>query len=185
MSNGGAAVEKLDPLTPPDAAGFRPKRAEFATYWKRGRIARESNAHLGQCWFARKDDGRLAGYITLLADRIAFEHPLLTAESVKYRTFPAVKIGLLAVDERAKGLGTALVQWAFRYVAGEVCPRLGVRFVTVDALYDPDSDYDTSGFYARFGFTFSDGAGRRTEGQPFRAMYFDLKPILDALAENP
>lgn len=101
MSNGGAAVEKLNPLAPPDAAGFRPKRAEFATYWKRGRSARESGAHLGQCWFARKDDGRLAGYITLLADRIAFEHPLLSAESVKYRTFPAVKIGLLAVDERA------------------------------------------------------------------------------------
>ena len=30
-----------------------PKRAEFATYWKRGHIARESNAHLEQCWFAR------------------------------------------------------------------------------------------------------------------------------------
>ena len=185
MSNGGAAVEKLDSLSPPDATGFRPKRAEFATYWKRGRIAREAKAHLGQCWFARKDDGRLAGYVTLLADRIAFEHPHLTAEGVKYRTFPAVKIGLLAVDERAKGLGTAFVQWAFRYVAGELCPRLGVRFVTVDALYDPDSDYDTSGFYARFGFTFSDGEGRRIEGQPFRAMYFDLKPILDALAEAP
>ena len=184
MSNGGVAVEKLDPLSPPDATGFRPKRAEFATYWKRGRIARESNAHLGQCWFARKDDGRLAGYVTLLADRIAFEHPLLAAESVKYRTFPAVKIGLLAVDERAKGLGTALVQWAFRYVAAELCPRLGVRFVTVDALHDPDSDYDTSGFYARFGFTFSDGEGRRVEGQPFRTMHFDLKPILDALAES-
>ena len=184
MSGGGVAVERLNPHSPPDATGFRPKRAEFATYWKRGRIARESGAHLGQCWFGRKDDGRLAGYITLLADRIAFEHPLLSAESVKYRTFPAVKIGLLAVDERAKGLGTALVRWAFRYVAGEVCPRLGARFVTVDALYDPDSDYDTAGFYARFGFTFSDGKGRRVEGQPFRAMYFDLKPILDALAEK-
>ena len=69
-------------------------------------------------------------------------------------------------------------------MAGELCPRLGVRFVTVDALYDPDSDYDTSGCYARFGFTFSDGEGRRVESQPFRTMYFDLKPILDALAES-
>ena len=182
MSNGGFAVEKLNPLSPPDAGGFRPKRAEFATYWKRGRITRERGAHLGQCWFARKNDTRLAGYITLLADRLAVEGPLLAGESVKYRTFPAVKIGLLAVDERSKGLGTALVQWAFRYVASELCPRLGVRFVTVDALYDPDTDYDTAGFYARFGFTFADGVGRRIPDQPFRAMYYDLKPILDALA---
>ena len=56
------------------------------------------------------------------------------------------------------------------------------ELVTVHARYDPDSDYDTAGFYSRFGFTFADGEGRRVEGQPFRAMYFDLKPILDALA---
>jgi GNAT superfamily N-acetyltransferase len=175
-------VEKLDPLAPPDATGFRPARAEFATYWKRGRVARETAAHLGQCWFARKTDGRLAGYVTLLADRLTVETPLLAEESVKYRTFPAVKIGLLAVGERAKGFGTALVRWAFGYIASELCPRLGVRFVTVDALCDPDSDYDTAGFYARFGFTFADGSGRRVPGQPFREMYFDLKPILDGLA---
>lgn len=182
MSNDGFSVEKLDPLSPPDATGFRPKRPEFSTYWKRGRILRESGGNVGRCWFVRKEDGRLAGYITLLADRVAFEHPLLKDEGMKYRTFPAVKIGLLAVDERAKGMGSALVRWAFGYIVGEICPRLGVRFVTVDALYDPDSDYDTAGFYSRFGFTFADGEGRRVEGQPFRAMYFDLKPILDALA---
>jgi GNAT superfamily N-acetyltransferase len=178
----GSSVEKLNALSPPDASGFRPKRPEFATYWKRGRIAREQVAHLSECWFVRKDDGRLAGYVTLLADRLAVESALLASESVKYRTFPAIKIGLLAVDERAKGLGTALVKWAFAYVASELCPRLGVRFMTVDALYDPDSDYDTAEFYGRFGFTFVDGEGLRIGGQPFRAMYFDLKPLLDALA---
>lgn len=52
----------------------------------------------------------------------------------------------------------------------------------MDALYDPDSNYDTAPFYSRFGFTFADGEGRRVERQPFRAMFFDLKPILDALA---
>ena len=180
----GVAIEKLDALNPPGAPGFRPVRGEFASYWKQGRIAREVRAHVGQCWFAREAD-RLLGYVTLLADCLKVEHPLLRDENVKYRTFPAVKIGLLAVDKRAKGLGTALVRWAFRYAASELCPRLGARFVTVDALYDPDSDYDTSGFYARFGFTFADGVGQRIEGQPFRTMYFDLKPILDALAEKP
>jgi len=109
---------------------------------------------------------------------------LLEGEDVRYRTFPAVKIGLLAVDGRTKGLGTELIRWAFRYTATDLCPRLGARFMKVDALYDPDSDYDTSEFYARFGFMFADGEGRRIEGQPFRTMYFDHKPILDALNEN-
>jgi GNAT superfamily N-acetyltransferase len=181
----GLAVEKLDVLNPPDAAGFRPKRAEFATYWKRGRIGREQAAHLAECWYCTKADGRLAGYITLLADRLAVEAPLLAGENVKYRTFPAVKIGLLAVDDRSKGFGSGLVRWAFAYVVSEISPRLGVRFMTVDALYDPDSNYDTADFYARFGFTFADGEGRRVEGQPFRAMYFDLKPILDEMPFPP
>jgi GNAT superfamily N-acetyltransferase len=180
----GARVEKLDLLNPPDAAGFRPTRGEFATYWKQGRIAREVRAHVSHCWFAWNNAGRLAGYITLLADCLMVERSLLEGENVRYRTFPAVKVGLLAADRRAKGLGTALMRWAFRYAASELCPRLGARFVTVDALYDPDSDYDTSGFYERFGFTFSDGEGRRIPGQPFRTMYFDLKPILDSLAES-
>jgi GNAT superfamily N-acetyltransferase len=175
-------VEKFEVSRPPDPGCFRPKRGEFATYWKQGRVVRELRAHLGQCWFVLTKEKRLAGYITLLADSLAVERPLLEGEDVRYRTFPAVKIGLLAVDRRAKGLGTAMVRWAFRYTAGELCPRLGARFVKVDALYDPDSDYDTSGFYARFGFMFADGEGRRIDGQPFRTMYFDLKPILDALS---
>jgi len=177
-------VEKLDLHAPPDPTGFRPVRGEFATYWKKGRIAREVVAHVGNCWFARNDAGRLAGYITLFADCLSVQRPLLESENVQYRTFPAVKIGLLAVDNRAKGLGTVLMHWVFRYVAGELSPLLAVRFVTVDALYDPDSDYDTSGFYEHFGFTFADGEGKRVEGQPFRTMYFDLKPILDALSAN-
>lgn len=177
-------IEKLDPRNPPDATGFRPVRGEFATYWKKGRIARDVGAHVGNCWFSRNVAGRLAGYITLFADSLGVERALLESENVRYRSFPAVKIGLLAVDGRARGLGTALVKWAFRYTATELCPRIAVRFMTVDALYDPDSDYDTSGFYERFGFTFADGEGCRVEGQPFRTMYFDLKPILDALGMN-
>jgi enhancing lycopene biosynthesis protein 2 len=83
----GVAIEKLDALNPPGAPGFRPLRGEFASYWKQGRIAREVRAHVGQCWFVREAD-RLLGYITLLADCLKVEHPLLRDENVKYRTFP-------------------------------------------------------------------------------------------------
>jgi hypothetical protein len=43
--------KKLDLLNQPDAAGFRPVRGEFATYWKHGRVAREVRAHVSHCWF--------------------------------------------------------------------------------------------------------------------------------------
>ena len=77
-------VEKLDPQNPPDATGFRPVRGEFTTFWKKGRIAREFAAHVGNCWFARKDDDRLAGYITLLADCLRVQRRLLESEDVRY-----------------------------------------------------------------------------------------------------
>jgi hypothetical protein len=49
---------------------------------------------------------------------------------VQYQTFPAVKIGLLAADRRAKGAGRRLVEWAIEYVVGELAPTIGVRFLT-------------------------------------------------------
>ena len=133
-------VHQLDPATPPSHEGFRPVRPEFGTYWKKGRIFRECGAGIAACWYFEVDQ-KLVAYITLLADRLTVESELLETEGVRYRTFPAVKIGLLAADQRAKGAGKALIRWAFRHVVTELCPRLGIRFVTVDALYDPDSGY--------------------------------------------
>ena len=45
------------------------------TYWKQGRIYREIDSFLCQCWIIRVDDA-LAGYITLLADKLQVEDPL-------------------------------------------------------------------------------------------------------------
>jgi hypothetical protein len=93
----------IEPLTPELmnlGQGFRCLRGEFVTYWKQGRIQREAEAYLCQCWVLRVGDA-LAGYITLLADKLQAENPLLVEEGVKYQTFPAIKIGLLAVDRRA------------------------------------------------------------------------------------
>jgi hypothetical protein len=102
----------------------------------------------------------LAGYITLLSDKLEVDLQLLEEEGVRYRTFPAIKIGLLAADSRVKGVGKILVEWALEYAAFELASIVGVRFITVDALYDPDED-------------------------PCRTMYFDLKPIIDlSLSEN-
>lgn len=127
------------------------------------------------------------------------EDPLLAEEGVKYRTFPAVKIGLLAVDSavqtlrerRTKGLGTRLMDWAIRqsrhfvidYVIEEVVPIIGARFITVDALYDADVEpaYDASGFYTKLGFEFAVPNDPLPPVNPYRTMYFDLKELMEAI----
>jgi GNAT superfamily N-acetyltransferase len=162
--------------------GFRCLRGEFVTYWKQGRIHREVDAHVCQCWVIRVGES-LAGYITLLADKLQVEDSILVEEGVKYRTFPAIKIGLLAVDRRAKGAGRRLVEWSIEYVITEIVPIVGVRFVTVDALYDRDAEpaYDASDFYAKLGFEFADPNESIPPAMPYRTMYLDLKPLIDML----
>jgi GNAT superfamily N-acetyltransferase len=176
------AVERLTPELLMLGQGFRCLRGEFVTYWKQGRIQREADAKLCHCWVIRVGDA-LAGYVTLLADKLQAESPLLLEEGVKYRTFPAVKIGLLAVDRRAKGAGRHLVEWAIQYVITEISPVVGVRFVTVDALYDRDTEpaYDASGFYRKLGFDFADPNEGLPPEMPYRTMYYDLKPVMDLL----
>ncbi|MGK7905263.1 MAG: GNAT family N-acetyltransferase [Hormoscilla sp.] len=178
-------IELLTPELRSLGQGFRCVRGEFVTYWKQGRIQREVDAYLCQCWISRVENA-LAGYITLLADKLQVEDVLLVEEGVKYRTFPAVKIGLLAVDRRTKGLGVRLMEWAIDYAIAEVVPIIGVRFITVDALYDSDVDppYDTSGFYSKLGFEFADPTEPLPPANPYRTMYLDLKPLMEVLARE-
>jgi GNAT superfamily N-acetyltransferase len=180
-------IEALTPELRQLGQGFRCVREKFVTYWKQGRIQREADTYLCQCWIVRVGDS-LAGYITLLADKLQVEDTLLDQEGVKYRTFPAVKIGLLAVDRRTKGLGIRLMEWAINYVIAEVTPILGVRFITVDSLYDFDVApvYDASGFYEKLGFEFAEPTESLPPINPYRTMYLDLKPLIEVLAmENP
>jgi GNAT superfamily N-acetyltransferase len=176
-------VEHLTSELTISGQGFRCLRGEFVTYWRQGRIQRDIDAHISQCWILRCEDS-LAGYITLLTDKLELDEPILLEEGVQYQSFPAIKIGLLAVDRRAKGAGRRLVEWAVEYVAAEISPTVGVRFMTVDALYDPDTTppYDASGFYEKFGFQFVDPNESLPSSVPYRTMYLDLKPLIDLLS---
>lgn len=179
-----AQIEKIGSVQEITGQGFRCQRREFVTYWKQGRIHREVEASICQCWIIRhKSD--LAGYITLLADKLQVDTQLLAEEGVRYRSFPAIKIGLLAADQRAKGAGSALVEWALEYVAVELASAVGIRFLTVDALYDADTEppYDASGFYQKFGFQFVNPDETVPPDIPYRTMYFDLKPLIDLSLE--
>jgi GNAT superfamily N-acetyltransferase len=175
-----AQTPELWRFTQPLGAGFRCSRGEFVTFWRQGRVEREVRASIAQA-FVLAHNGKLAGYATLLADKLTVTSQLLINESIQYQTFPAAKIGLLAVDERAKGVGTRLVEWAIEYAAFELAPGVGLRFVTVDALFDPDTDYDSSPFYVKRGFVFASAEEERPPGDGFRTMYFDLKPLVDVV----
>ncbi|MBW4523272.1 MAG: GNAT family N-acetyltransferase [Scytolyngbya sp. HA4215-MV1] len=178
-------VERVTPELAGLGQGFRCLRGEFVTYWRQGRIQREINARISQCWILRCDDS-LAGYMTLIADKLEVDQPILIDEGVQYQTFPAIKIGLLATDRRAKGAGRRLVEWGIEYVAGEIAPTIGVRFITVDALYDADltPPYDASGFYEKFGFRFVNPEETLPPSSPYRTMYLDIKPLIDLLDDS-
>jgi GNAT superfamily N-acetyltransferase len=166
--------------------GFRCLRGEFVSFFRKGRIENEISSHISRCWLVHTNEG-MAGYITLLADKLSLEEAVLMNEGIKYQTFPAVKIGLLAADSRAKGVGHLLVEWAVQYVAQHLSPTLGIRYLTVDALYDDEISphYDASGFYERLGFMFTNPKEALPKGGGTRSMFLDLKPLIDQLHNLP
>ena len=57
--------------------------------------------------------------------------------------------------------------------------------MTVAALNDPDSGYDVAPYYEQFGFIHAAPDGLPRPGEFFRTMFFDVKPLLDALGPQP
>lgn len=114
-------------------------------------------------------------YFSLLADKIIFTPEERSVwnrlnrnipNNKRRKTYPAVKIGRLAVSSEyaGQGIGTFIldnVKYAFSAVK-----RLGCRFITVDALRSAVPFYEKNGF--RF-FTTLDS------DEETRLMFFDLK----------
>lgn len=114
-------------------------------------------------------------YFSLLADKITFNPEEKSTwnklnrnipNQKRRKSYPALKIGRLAVDEQfaGQGVGTFVldsVKYAFTSVK-----RLGCRFLTVDAL-----SFATA-FYERNGFQFFT---EKDKGDTTRLMFFDLK----------
>lgn len=161
-------------------SGFHCSKNEFTTYWKKDRVAREVKSHISRCWVVTHD-GQLGAYVTLLADKLSTRRKLLKSDGVEHRTFPAVKIGLLAADKRASGAGKRLMEFTIWYVASVLSPTLGIRFLTVDAYYDPDTGYDISPFYVKLGFEYAHPKAKLPTRKPYRAMFMDLKLLLDSI----
>ncbi len=98
------------------------------------------------------------------------------------KIFPCVDLGTIDLLWRKHSdgrFGHCLVDWALEYAATELISALGIRFMTVDALYDPDTTppYDTSGFYAQFGFQFVNPDPILPPLVPYRTMYDALRRL--------
>ena len=121
-------------------------------------------------WFLKT--GWLAGYVTILNDRINLEGDLkefFRNKGIHYHSLPALKIGRLCVDNRflRKGLGTMMIDFSIR-IAFHISEKYsGCRFLVLDAKRN--TIHDPIHFYKKLGF--KELKERRKGATP---MYFDL-----------
>ena len=89
------------------------------------------------------------------------------ANEKRKKSYPAVKLGRLAVDEKSArlGFGKFLLYYIKETYANNL-QQAGCRFITVDAYAN------VTDFYERNGFKF---LTTEDKDNPTRAMYFDLK----------
>ncbi len=121
------------------------------------------------------EQNKTVAYFSLLADKIIFNPEEKSVwnklnrnipNSKRRRSYPAVKIGRLAVGKEFSGfgIGTFIID-SIKYAFVNV-KRLGCRFITVDALASAIS------FYQKNGFQFFTEEDQHDET---RLMFFDLK----------
>ena len=121
---------------------------------------------------------KTVAYYSLLADKIIFNPEDKTVwnklnrnipNNKRRRSYPAVKIGRLAVNEEfeGEGIGTFILD-SIKYAFVNV-KRLGCRFITVDALNNAVDFYKKNGFLF---FTEQD------KDEETRLMFFDLKNFI-------
>lgn len=122
----------------------------------------------------RSDNGKLAGYITLVCGEVVVDDddaPLVEDDGLKYlyNHYPAIKIARLAVHKELKsnGLGQYLVELALGTAKNVICPAVGCRFVMVDSKVSSVSFYRD-----KCGFTFLDTPANRERSAP--VLFVDL-----------
>jgi len=129
--------------------------------------------------FIDTEKQQIAAYFSLLNDKVAYDPQAKgiwnrinrhISNNKRRRSYPSAKIGRLAVAtgyEHA-GLGSQILNLIKSYLVTE--PKLGCRFLTVDAYADATDFYRKNDFDY---FTTLDTFDST------RLMYFDLKPFRD------
>lgn len=91
-------------------------------------------------------ESEIIGYVSILADKIECKQIDNTIES-KYKNYPAIKIGRLAVNEKYKGLGIGNeILASICELIKEISEEIGVSFITVDAYFNARSFYQKNSF---------------------------------------
>lgn len=127
------------------------------------------------------DKQNTLAYFSLLNDKLSYNPDeiilwnrinRLISNKKRRKSYPAVKIGRLAVNERYSGnhIGKALINNIVLMFILE--NKTGCRFITVDAYAN------ATGFYQKCGFKFFSD---KDSGDSTRLMFMDLKPIKERL----
>lgn len=120
---------------------------------------------------------RTLAFCSLLNDKISKEDTsknrwkaIKKKFSQTYSSYPAVKIGRLAVHEsaRGQGLGRQIMDYlTFLFIENN---KTGCRFITVDAYAN------SLGFYEKCGFIYFSSGDKNCDT---RQMYYDLKSVTE------
>jgi len=109
---------------------------------------------------------RIFAYMSLVADSIQLtksEKELTELGLIPFSTFPAMKIGKLAVDCKAKeefrGIGTLMIQLARGFTSNLNNNGIACRFLTIDA--DVENNPGVTEFYYKNGFVPNERMGNK------------------------
>ncbi|MDN4093559.1 hypothetical protein QYF48_12110 [Brevibacillus agri] len=117
-----------------------------------------------------KTNADIVAYMSLVSDSIRLseqERGYTFPATILFSSFPAIKIGKLAVSkpykEIYKGIGSLMIELA-RGIAEEINQSVACKFITVDA--DVENDPKLPEFYGKNSFVFNEaynrGSNRRT-----------------------
>jgi len=102
-------------------------------------------------------DGSIFAYMSLVADSVQLsknEKVLVELGLIPFSTFPAMKIGKLAVDKDAKqkyyGIGSLMIRLARGFTSNLNDNGIACRFLTIDA--DIEHNPNVTEFYIKNGF---------------------------------
>lgn len=89
---------------------------------------------------------KILGFFSLLADRIDIKD-IPEEYNCKYKSFPAIKIGRLAIDKdyQNKGLGTKILDNICSEIK-DMSLKIGVKFITIDAYCNVREFYYKNAF---------------------------------------
>ena len=173
----GVIFDKLDAAGPDRVGRFRmdgPDEEALQIFLRR-HARRSAEAGLTTTYVAKETaSGDVVGYVTLMCAEVALEDGYRIKEkpgAERWRWQPAVRIARLGVIDRYRGtgIGRSLVDIAIGIVREAIAPRVGCRFVILDAKNK------SIPFYEKMGFRLLDTQTNRDNDTPL--MFMDLKTL--------